>query len=178
MRVDGSGGLGDCRSGDEMKTLSIFLLLFFVFGSASLAQEPAAKDADSDDVSGMYAFLQEGEFVQVNVEDPTHVTGFISRYGDTDADKGTFLDQMFASGELKGNHLHFKTRVIHGVAYEFTGTVERGTGKTAADEGYRVLRGKLTLVTEDEGNKTATKSRDVTLKSFPEDAVVGHSKKD
>jgi hypothetical protein len=125
----------------------------------------------------MYTFLQEGEFVQVNVEDPAHVTGFISRYGDSDADKGAFLDQMFATGELKGNRLHFKTRVIHGVAYEFTGTVERGEGKTPADDGYRVLRGKLTQINQDENSKTNAKSREVTLKSFPEDAVVGHSKK-
>jgi hypothetical protein len=176
MRVDGWYRFPTPDSGDGMKIVSAFLLLFCVFGSACLAQQPAAKEADNDDVSGMYNFLQEGEFVQVNVEDPAHVTGFISRYGDTDADKGTFLDQMFASGELKGNHLHFKTRVLHGIAYEFTGTVERGNGKTAADEGYRVLRGKLTQITEDDSNKSTAKSREVTLKSFPEDAVVGHSK--
>src|ERR1700743_1431516 len=105
----------DRRSGNGMKTLFAFFLLCSIVGTACLAQQsPATPDAD---ISGMYTFLQEGEFIQVNVEDPAHVTGFISRYGDSEADKGTFLDQMFASGVLYGNHLHFKTRVIHGVFY-------------------------------------------------------------
>lgn len=151
----------------------IFVLFLAVLTCAAQAPTPAPapKPAADDDISGMYTFLQEGEFVQINIEDGLQVTGFVSRYGDTDSDKGEFLDHMFSGGELKGNHLRFKTKTVHGISYEFTGTVERGDGKTPSDEGYRVLRGKLTEYTEENGGKkTTTKSREVTFKSFPQDA--------
>jgi hypothetical protein len=157
-----------------IKTTAFLLLLL----SSFCAAQAPAPNANSDDISGMYTFLQEGEFVQVNVEDSTHVTGFISRYGDSDSDKGAFIDQMFTGGELNGNRLHFKTRVIHGVSYEFSGTVERGDGKTPDDEGYRVLRGKLTEITEDASKKTSATSREVTFRSFPQDATAEPKPKD
>src|SRR5437763_15856703 len=53
--------------------------------------------------SGMYTFLKDGEFLQVTVEDDARVTGFISRFGDTESDKGAFLDQFFKSGKIEGN---------------------------------------------------------------------------
>lgn len=47
----------------------------------SLAQSatpnPSAKPVE--DYSGMYSFLQDGEFVQLTIEDAGRVTGFISR---------------------------------------------------------------------------------------------------
>jgi len=158
-----------------MKQVILFLL---VAGLACFAQTPAPNPVTNDDISGMYSFLQEGEFVQINVEEGARVTGFVSRYGDSDADKGAFLDQMFTEGDLKGNHIHFKTRVVHGVSYEFNGTVARGEGKTPSDEGYRVLRGKLTEISEDANKKTSARSRDVTLKSFPQDAMADRPPKD
>ena len=158
-----------------MKTL-FALLVITVASCVAWAQAPDA--SSSDDISGMYTFLQEGEFVQINVEDGGRVTGFVSRYGDSDADKGAFLDNTFSEGSLKRNQIHFKTRVVHGVSYEFSGMVERGNGKTAADEGYRVIRGKLTEYTEDATKKMNARSRELTMKSFPQDAVADHPKKD
>src|SRR5215469_10057768 len=99
---------------------------------ASQPQAPAAKS--SDDYSGMYTFLREGEFVQVTVEDQGHVTGFVSRYGDLDSDKGAFLDHFFKEGKLDGNKLTFTTETVHGVWFEFKGTVDRGQGKNPGDE--------------------------------------------
>ncbi len=58
-------------------------------------QSPAASGAD---YSGMYSFLRDGEFVQVTVEDQGRVTGFVSRYGDSESDRGVFLDHFFKSG--------------------------------------------------------------------------------
>ena len=148
-----------------------YAIFVFLMAALCVATAQTSAPAKTDDISGMYTFLQEGEFVQINIEDGLQVTGFISRYGDTDSDKGEFLDHMFSGGELKGNHLRFKTKTVHGISYEFTGTVERGDGKTPSDEGYRVLRGKLTQYTEeDNGKKTTAKSREVTFKSFPQDA--------
>lgn len=155
------------------------IFIFFMAVLTGVAQTSApATSTNADDISGMYTFLQEGEFVQINIEDAGHVGGFVSRYGDSDADKGAFLDHMFTEGDLKGNHIHFKTRVVHGVAFEFTGTVGRGDAKTASDEGFRVLRGKLTEYTEDANKKTAARSREVTLKSFPADATADRPTKD
>src|SRR5436305_2527129 len=112
-------------------------------GGAAKSQ-PVPDTATVPAYSGMYTFLKEGEFVQVTVEDEGHVTGFISRYGDGESDKGAFLDQFFKSGKLEGNKLNFATDVVHGTAYEFRGLVERGEGKNPGDDGYFVLKGTLT----------------------------------
>jgi hypothetical protein len=117
----------------------------------------------------MYTFLQEGEFVQVTVEDAGKVTGFVSRYGDAGSDRGAFLDQFFKQGKLDGNKLSFTTETVHGVWFEFAGTVDRGEGKTPADEAYHVLKGALTDFRTDADKKVSSKSRDVTFKSFPQD---------
>jgi hypothetical protein len=123
-----------------------------------------------EEYAGMYSFLQEGEFVQITVEDAGRVTGFVSRYGDLDSDKGAFLDHFFKTGKLDGNKLLFTTEVVHGTSFDFAGTVDRGEGKKPGDEAYYVLRGKLTETTTDAANKTASRSRDVTFRAFPRDA--------
>jgi hypothetical protein len=117
--------------------------------------------------SGMYSFLKEGEFVQVTVEDEGRVTGFVSRYGDGESDKGAFLDQYFRSGKLDGNKLSFSTETVHAVWFEFKGTVERGEGKNPGDEAYYVLKGTLTDNTSDAEKKIRTHAHEVVLKMFP-----------
>ena len=117
----------------------------------------------------MYAFLQEGEFVQLTVEDDGRVTGFVSRYGESEAEHGAFLDQLFKEAKLDGKKLSFTTQTVKGVWYEFKGTVERGEGKNAGDEGYYVLKGALTQFTTGADKKTASKSRPVAFKAFPRD---------
>jgi hypothetical protein len=129
------------------------------------APSPATPGAD---YSGMYSFLRDGEFVQVTVEDHGHVIGFVSRYADPEGDGG-FLDHFFKSGKLDGNQLAFTTETAHGVSFEFRGTVERGEGKSRGDEAYYVLKGTLVENTTDEAKKTSSRSREVALKSFPQD---------
>ena len=134
-------------------------------------QAPESKAAATTaDYSGMYMFLKEGEFVQVTVEDQGHVTGFVSRYGDGDSDKGAFLDQFFKSGKLEGNRLTFTTEVVHGVWFDFKGTVERGEGKSPGDEGYYVLKGTVTENSSDVDKKVNSRARNVVLKMFPQSA--------
>src|ERR1700740_1924085 len=84
---------------------------------AGAQDAPAPKPAPrpGEQYSGMYSFLKEGEFVQVTVEDEGRVTGFVSRYGDLDSDKGAFLDQFFKTGKLDGKALIFTTEVVHGI---------------------------------------------------------------
>jgi hypothetical protein len=101
------------------------------------------------------------------VEDQGRVTGSISRYGDGESDKGTFLDQYFRSGKLDGNKMSFTTETVRGVWFEFKGTVERGEGKNPGDEAYYVLKGTLTDNTSDATKKVTTHASEVVLKMFP-----------
>jgi hypothetical protein len=151
--------------------------LFAYCGTIAAAQEkPAAPESKvaveraGAEYSGMYSFLKEGEFVQVTVEDAGRVTGFVSRYGDLESDKGVFLDQFFKTGKLDGNRLAFITEVVHGTAYEFKGTVERGEGRKPGDEAYYLIKGTLTERVTDVNQKSSSKSREVTFKAFPSEA--------
>lgn len=133
---------------------------------------PPAKSEGPQAYSGMYSFLKEGEFVQVTVEDAGRVTGFISRFGNQESDKGAFLDQFFKTGKLEGNKLSFTTEIVHGTAYDFKGTVERGDGKKPGDEAYFVLKGTLIENDSDVNKKVTSQSREVVLKMFPGDAAI------
>ena len=123
-----------------------------------------------DNYSGMYSFLRDGEFVQISVEDAGHVTGFVSRYGDAESDRGTFLDHFFKQSKLEGKKLSFTTQIVHGVWFEFNGTFERGAGKTPAEEAYYLLKGTLIESTTDADKKPSSTSRQVIFKSFPKEA--------
>src|SRR6267143_6339194 len=168
-------------SGNVMKYLvrvSVMLLLISscLTGQDSAQQPPSPKNP-VEDYSGMYAFLQDGEFVQVTVEDAGRVTGFVSRYGDLESDRGAFLDQFFKTGKLDGNTLTFSTEPVHGTVYDFKGTIERGDGKKPGDEAYYVITGTLTESVTDANKKSSSKSREVTFKAFPGDASPAAPKK-
>ena len=148
-----------------------FLCLLVVGGGN--AQTPASTEQTRNSgqaYSGMYSFLKDGEFVQLTVEDDGRLTGFISRYGDVESDKGAFLDQFFKSGKLDGNHLSFTTELVHGVTFDFKGSVERGPGKSPGEESYYVLKGTLTENDSDANKKITSRSREVVFKSFPQDS--------
>ncbi|HUS18836.1 MAG TPA: hypothetical protein VMZ25_04255 [Terriglobales bacterium] len=199
------------------KAAALLTMLLVAVTSAAVQKPPAGAPAVKADVSGMYTFLQEGEFVQINVEaqsrqftpgpdlrdrssmkvetmpdgksatvnavyspptpaksgepmeKPRTVTGFVSRFGDLESDKGSFLDHFFTKGTLDGNELSFTTKTIHGVSFEFKGKIERGPAKAPAEEGYYVIRGTLKRIIVDAGTKkTSSQSREVVLKSFPD----------
>ncbi len=120
------------------------------------------------DYSGMYSFLRDGEFVQLTVEDHGHVIGFVSRYADAEGDGG-FLDHFLKSGKLDGNQLEFTSEAVRGVSFEFRGTVERGEGKSRDRRSILLAQGTLVENTIDETKKTSSHSREVVLKSFPQD---------
>jgi hypothetical protein len=139
---------------------------------ASASTPDSPQDKPSQQWSGMYTFLKEGEFVQLTVEDQGQVTGFVSRYGDGDENQG-FQDQFFKSAKLDGNKLTFTTKAVRGVWFAFQGAVERGEGKNPGDEAYFVLKGALTENTTDANKKVSARSREVVLKMFPQEAVAG-----
>src|SRR5437660_6371606 len=115
-----------------MHCRSLQFVCFVAFSLlTSMAQEskaPAVLQPGAE-YSGMYNFLRDGEFVQLTVEDAGNVTGFVSRYGDSESDRGVFLDQFFKEGKLVGNKLSFTTKTVHDVWFEFHGTIDRGEGK-------------------------------------------------
>ncbi len=129
----------------------------------------AAKPASATgDPSGMYMFLKDGEYVQLNIEDGK-LAGYISRYGNTESDQGQFIAQFFDKASLEGNHLAFTTKVVHGVSYEFKGIVTVTPGKLPRQEGYRVLKGTLTETVAAANGNDKTTRKEVELKSFPPD---------
>jgi opacity protein-like surface antigen len=150
-----------------------FLLLFallFALASAAHAAGSAQELAPGDDFSGMYTFLEEGEFVQLSPEEKGVLTGYVSRFGLLPSDKGAVIDQFIKKGSWSGAKIDFTTEVVHGVWYEFRGTVERGMAKTPNKEGYRVIRGVLTEYQTDAEKKPSARTREVVFKSFPHDA--------
>jgi hypothetical protein len=140
------------------------------------ASAPNAAPANSlaSEISGMYTFVREGEFVQITVEEGS-LTGFVSRYGQRESDKDAFLDQFFSKGSLEGDRISFTTKAVHGTWYEFAGAINHGEGKTPNAEGYWVIRGTLKQYDEDENKHVSAKSREITFKSFPQD-VEGQPK--
>ena len=146
-----------------------YLSLACVFFCAAIGE---AQKAPADDVSGMYSFLREGEFVQITVEvtkDATkRVTGFVSRFGDSESDKGAFLDHFFSAGSLEGDNIHFVSKVVHDISFEFSGRVERGRVKSRAEEGYFIITGTLTQNNIVDGKTASSKSRELSMKMFPE----------
>jgi hypothetical protein len=157
-----------CRGIMKTAWLGIVALLALTVS----VQAQGKPSALPDGISGMYTFLQEGEFVQIDLEDQTRVTGFVSRLGESDSDKGAVLDHLISNGELKGNQIHFKTKALHGTWYEFFGTVGQDNSKTPAQDGFRTMKGKLIQYTEGDSEKPKVKSREITMKSFPMDDVV------
>jgi len=154
-----------------MKRIGMVFAAAMLASSLLAAQGTAPSPApitSAPDYSGMYSFLKEGEFVQLTVEEG-RVTGFVSRYGEQDSDQGAFLDQFFKEAKLEGKKLSFTTQTVHGVWYEFKGTVERGAGKNVGDEAYYVLKGKLMQYTIGSDKKTSSQSREVVFKAFPAD---------
>lgn len=95
------------------------------------------------DASGEYLLGSDpGEVIQISIQ-PRELGGYISRLGDADSDQGTPLTFFFTHTSLDGSRLGFATHQVHGVWYSFEGTIERGAGKTHAEEGYYLLQGTL-----------------------------------
>ncbi len=164
---------------------ALILLGFFIVPALPCLAQKHARTAPSistdqktigEEISGMYTFLREGEFVQITVEQGK-LSGFVSRYGDRESDKDAFLDQFFSKGSLEGNKLSFTTKAVHGTWFEFSGSVSRGEGKTPQAEGYWVIRGTLKQYDEDDAKNVSAKSREIAFKSFPQDLEEGQQPK-
>lgn len=130
-------------------------------GKSSAATPPAFTD-----VSGTYSFLRDGELLELNLQDG-RVIGDVQRLGSSDADRGVMLTHFFDKATLDGNRLEFTTMTVHGVYYGFKGKIERGEGKTRAEEDYYRIVGTLTEYTSDAKKKISARKREAIFKSFP-----------
>lgn len=147
-------------------TLLHVLLLLSTFAPAQEKprqnhHEKAA--APAEDISGMYSFLREGEFVQINIEQ-NGVSGYISRRGDLESDRGAFLDQFFSKASIEGHDVSFTTKPLHGVTYDFKGRWDRGKGKSKTEDGYYVLRGMLKETVNEGGANATSRSKQVEFR--------------
>jgi hypothetical protein len=152
------------------RVFAVFLLACAVCAQDRNSMLPQSKpdprqnvNAAADDISGMYSFLREGEFVQITLESDG-VSGYISRRGDLDSDRGAFLDHFFDKASVKDHDVSFTTRSVHGVWFEFTGRYDRGPAKTKDQDGYFVVRGTLKQFTAGPNNSSSSRSREVEFK--------------
>ena len=148
------------------KAWAVAVLLVVALGCAQTAGAQKSA-APSEDFSGTYSFLEEGEFVQINIEEGNRLTGFISRYNE--GEKGSFVDHFFDKAELRDHNLRFTTRKVHGIWFDFKGAVSRGPGKTRDAEAYYVIKGTLTQYTSDANQVVTAKEREAEFRSFPQD---------
>ncbi len=118
------------------------MLVLLTLAGAQQQPSSAPSTAKADDPSGMYSFLKDGEFVQLTVDDGK-LSGYVSRFGESESDKGTFIDQFFDKASLDGNRLAFTTKTVHGTWYEFKGVITITPGKQPPQEDYRVIKGTL-----------------------------------
>lgn len=146
----------------------ICCLLGMTARSFVLLAQDSAKNAAPNDISGMYTFLREGEFVQLTIDDGK-LSGYVSRFGESDSDKGQFIDQFFDKTSLVGDRLTFNTKTVHGVWYDFNGRVTVTPGKQPESEGYRVMKGTLVQHSTDDKGAEKAMQRQVEFKSFPTD---------
>jgi hypothetical protein len=144
-------------------------ILLLTLSTPALPQSPArAEPSASQDITGLYSFVHEGEFVQIEVNDGK-VTGLVSRFKDDNPEKAEFVDQFFDQATLDGATLSFRTKAADGVWFEFSGVVERGPAKTPGEEAYWTLRGTLTEHRTSAQGTVSAKEQKLTLKSFPQD---------
>jgi len=151
---------------NQPRTFPVVLLLLCGMALAAGAQSQARKTSPAGDVAGTYTFLHDGEFVQLTVDDGK-LSGYISRFGDSDSDRGQFIDQFFDKTSLEGERLSFNTKTVHGIWYDFSGSIST-TGRQPSQEGYRVIRGTLVQHSSDANGQEKAMQRKVEFKSFPE----------
>ena len=141
--------------------------LLTLYAAGVLAQQSGQRYDPAKDPTGMYSFLKEGEYVQLTY-DEGQLSGYISRFGDSNSDRGQFIDQFFSKASLTGDRVTFATKTIHGVWYEFEGTLSTQAGRQPSQEGYRLMKGMLKEHVADANGRDNVRERSVEFKSFPE----------
>jgi hypothetical protein len=128
---------------------------------------PLLAQSSSDDYTGMYSFLKDGESIQLNVQNG-QLSGWVTSFGLLDSDKDILMDHTFQKAELHGDQIHFITKPLHGCWFEFSGSIHRGEAASRAKEGYYEIAGQLTEFVTNDQNQVSARQRQATFKSQPQ----------
>lgn len=158
-----------------MKEILAIAVFFSLFAASASAQTTKRAVPYSDDISGIYSFLRDGESIQLTL-DHGKLSGWVSSFGFLESDKDTLLDRFFEKASLEGTRIYFISKRIHGCWVEFSGRVERGEVRIRGKEGYYVLTGTLTQYTTDAEIKLSARKREVIFKSAADPGVAETSK--
>lgn len=148
------------------RTAVSWLACLLLLQALASGQKPPAPPAF--DFSGRYSFLQDGEDIQIDLTG-TRVDGWVTRLGQTPSDDGLLLQHFFSQASVDGDRFSFTTRPVHGIWYEFQGTVARGPAKTKAEDGYYVVTGTLREHKQKENKEVSVRTRQATFQSFGEE---------
>ena len=128
----------------------------------NLKAQPATNQVS--DMTCDYEFLEPYNTLAILQEDQM-VKGYIDvLQGESESD--AILSYPITIGERKGDHVEFRTRVIHAMYYRFSGTVQRGKGKKKGDPDYMELVGELQTIQENSvTNQETVDRKQVVFKS-------------
>jgi len=144
--------------------MKLWSTVAWLIGALCLAQTAKPQDTVAGNgYTGMYSFVRNGEFVELNVEG-SRLTGFVARH--SDSTKEIFLDHFFEKATLRDHAIEFSTREVNGVRFEFRGAISRGAGETRDAEGFYQIKGTLIQYTSESNHKDAAKERAITLVSL------------
>jgi hypothetical protein len=144
--------------------------LLFIGLIAILAPDFAAAlsspGSDVPDMSGEYEFLTSQNTLGI-LEEEGKLKGYIDvAQGEDESD--TVLTFQIMQGTRQGDQVQFKTGKIHERYYRFSGTVQRGHGRTDHDADFLRLVGDLeTIHIDPAGGQEHVERRNETFKWKP-----------
>ena len=101
-----------------------------------------------DEASGSYALSPNiAEVIEIILNgqsDEVRLQGYLTRLGDGESDHGAPLTYFFARTTVSPTQLTFITRQVHGIWWNFAGTIDRGSAQMSTQKGYYFLNGTLT----------------------------------
>jgi hypothetical protein len=107
-------------------------------GRTNLPNEAAGSYALSPNPAEVIEIILNGSGDEVRLQ------GYLTRIGDGVSDRGAPLTYFFARTTVNPARLTFITRQVHGVWWNFAGSIERGSVQTSAQKGFYFLNGTLT----------------------------------
>jgi len=159
---------GDRGVYKNQTTWSITILLLVVGATLGVARCRYASPQGTpnlDDITGKYHFLSPDDTLGI-LEEEGKLKGYIEvAQGAEESDD--VLSFEIVAGMRNGEHVEFKTNIIHRKYYRFSGKVERGSGRQPDDPDYVQLAGDVETVTVkgDSGQESVVK-RHLVLKCF------------
>jgi hypothetical protein len=107
-------------------------------GRSNLPSEASGSYALSPNTAEVVEIILNGDGNNVRLQ------GYLTRMGDGVSDRGAPLTYFFARTTVNPAQLTFITRQVHGIWWNFTGTIERGSAQVSTQKGYYFLNGTLT----------------------------------